>query len=259
MDSPRQRLYRTEAIVIGRIDLGEADRVLTIFTPGRGKLRAVAKGVRRTESHLGGNLELYVRSNLLLARGRNLDIITQAETLDAYKGLREDLVTIETAFYLGELLDGLTPEELPHEAAYDLLRRMLEALAAGAPPDLLARYYEFRLLAMMGYRLEVGDCVQCRRPLEPVESRLSIALGGALCPACETADPTAPVLSLAALKALRLIAREPLATLLRYRLGPPLRAELRAIGHAWVREHLEREPRTWALLADASAGAEGQG
>jgi DNA repair protein RecO (recombination protein O) len=253
-EHPRERLYRTECIIIRRVDLGEADKILSLFTPRRGKLRAIAKGIRRPESHLGGNLELFVRANVLLARGRDLDIVTQAEMVDAFKGMRDDLTRMQCAFYFGELLDGLAAEAMANEPAYALLRDCLAALGDGADPATLARFYEFRLLSLMGYRLEVGQCLSCRRPLQPVDNVVSVEAGGVLCPDCRAADPTARPLGLNTLKVLRLMAREPLAALLRYRLPAGVQAELESIGHASVREHLEREPRTWALLAAALRG-----
>lgn len=248
MESARQRLYRTEGVVIRRIDVGEADKIITLYTPHRGKVRAIAKGVRRPESHIGGNVELFVRANVLIAKGRNLDIITQAETIDAFKELRLDLTCMQATFYLGELLDGLTDEGLPNEAVYTLLLECLYALDAGADPEAVARYYEYRLLAVMGYLLELGECVHCRQPLEPVANLLSIESGGVLCPTCRSADHSALALSVNALKVLRLIARAPLASLLRVRLSAELRAELERIGHASVRPRLERTPHTWSLL-----------
>jgi DNA repair protein RecO (recombination protein O) len=253
MDTARQRLYRAEGVVIRHATIGEADKIITLYTPRHGKLRAVAKGVRRPESHLGGNVELFVRVNTLIARGRNLDIITQAETLDAFKGLRTELPVIQTTFYLGELLDGLTEEGLPNEPLYALLLECLAALAGGHDPESVARYYELRLLTLLGYRLEVEHCVHCGRPLEPVPNLFSAEAGGVLCPACGAADPTARALSVNALKVLRLVGREPLAALLRYRLSPALQAELEAVGHAGLRPHLERDPRSWALIAAARA------
>jgi DNA repair protein RecO (recombination protein O) len=247
----RDRLYRTEGIVIRRIDLGEADKILTLFTPRRGKVRVIAKGIRRPESHLGGNLELFVQATVLLARGRDLDIVTQAEIVEPYKGLRTDLVRTQASFYLGELLDGLAADGVPNEPCYALLTDCLAALAAAHSPVAIVRYYEFRLLQQMGFGLEVMRCVACRRPLEPGDNAVSIGHGGILCPACHAVDPTARAISVGALKVLRLIRQRPLAALLAVRLPPGIVTELDAIARAWVREHLEYEPRSWALLAAA--------
>jgi DNA repair protein RecO (recombination protein O) len=258
MDSARQRLYRVEGIVVRRLDVGEADKILTLYTAQRGKLRVMAKGVRRPESHLGGNVELFVRTRALIARGRNLDIITQAETVDAYKGLRvehTDPVRLHTAFYICELIDALTAEDLPNEAIYTLLYEALAALAGGGEADLVARYVEFRLLTLSGYRLEVARCVHCRAPLQPVASHLSLDQGGVLCPDCTPTDPGARPLSVNALKVLRLMAREPLAGLLRFALSGALRAELESLGHASIRQQVEHEPRSWVLLAAVTRAA----
>jgi DNA repair protein RecO (recombination protein O) len=85
-------VYRTEGIVLKGYDFGEADRILTLYTPQLGKLRAVAKGMRRTKSRMGGHLDLFTRSNLLVARGRQLDIVTQAETIESFASMRTDLL-----------------------------------------------------------------------------------------------------------------------------------------------------------------------
>src|SRR5512135_2205211 len=101
----QERLYRTEAIILRRADLGEADRLLKILTPGYGKLRVVAKGARKPASRKTGHVELFTRSNLLVARARNLDIVSQAETVESYRPLREDLLRSTYAHYIVELLD----------------------------------------------------------------------------------------------------------------------------------------------------------
>jgi DNA repair protein RecO (recombination protein O) len=253
----RERLYRTEGIVIRRIDLGEADKILIIYTPTRGKVRAIAKGIRRPESHLGGNVELFVQARLLLARGRDLDIVTQAESIEPFKGLRDNLLRLQCGFYFGELLDSLTDDGLANDAVYALLRDCLAALADRRAPGAIIRFYELSLLRLLGFGLEIGRCVQCRRPLEPVENLISIQEGGVICPNCRSTDATARPLSVNALKLLRLIANQPLSSLLRYRLPAAAEAELEAISRASLLVQLEHEPRSWPLLAAALADAEG--
>ena len=87
----RERLYRSEAIVLRRQDFGEADRLLTLFTPALGKIRVVAKGARKPQSRKAGHIESFMRTKMLFARGRNLDLVTQAELVEPYRALREDL------------------------------------------------------------------------------------------------------------------------------------------------------------------------
>src|SRR5437870_10329790 len=95
----RERVYRVDAVILKRSDMGEADRLLTIFTPSLGKVRVIAKGVRKIQSRKSGHVELFTHVNLLIARGRNLDIVTQAETIEPYLALRGDLERTAYAFY----------------------------------------------------------------------------------------------------------------------------------------------------------------
>src|SRR6266516_3377843 len=105
------RVYRTEAVVLKGYDYGEADRILTLLTPEHGKVRAIAKGVRRTKSRKAGHLDLFTRSNLLLAHGRELDVLTQAEALETFRPVRENLWLSTCAHYVSELVDSLTAEQ----------------------------------------------------------------------------------------------------------------------------------------------------
>jgi DNA repair protein RecO (recombination protein O) len=235
---PEERLYRTEAIILRRADLGEADRLLTIFTPGRGKLRVVAKGARKPASRKSGHVELFTRSNLLVARARELDIVSQAETIESYRLLREDLLRSTYAHYLAELLDRFTGEEQESSELYHLLAESLSHLCDAPNPALVARYYELHLLALAGYQPRLFDCVQCGKRLRQVDSEsppygFDCARGGVLCDQCAPNSREALPLSLSALKVLRhaarvewpafatlslrpLVAREVEQTLLRY-------------------------------------------
>jgi len=97
---PRQRLYRTPAVILKRMDLGEADRIVTFYSRDVGKIRAVARGVRRTTSRSAGHLEPFTLSDVMFAVGRELDVISQADTLEAFRTIREDLVLTTHAYYL---------------------------------------------------------------------------------------------------------------------------------------------------------------
>jgi DNA repair protein RecO (recombination protein O) len=130
MRSPHS--YSTEAIVLKRSDLGEADRILTLFTPGKGKIHAVAKGTRRPISKLAGHVDLLCRSQLQLALGRNLDIVTQAEGRENFLHLRADLWHMTCGFYLAELVDRFVEDHTQHYDIYVLLLETLRYLNADA-------------------------------------------------------------------------------------------------------------------------------
>mgnify|MGYP001573667134 FL=1 len=163
----RERVYRTEAVVLKRRDQGEADRILTIFTPGLGKLRVNAKGARKPSSRKSGHVELFARINLQLAKGRALDIVTQAETLEAFAPIRESLERTGAAYYLVELTERFTQEADENLALYNLLLETLRALTVS--PDLLLtlRFFELRLLSCAGYQPQLHLCVQGDEEIEP--------------------------------------------------------------------------------------------
>ena len=128
----QQRSYPTESIILKHVDLGEADRILTLLTPYKGKIHAVAKGSRRVISKKAGHLELLYHSQLQIAQGRNLDIITQAEGIDSFLDLRKELWHMTCGFYLAELVERFIEEDIQHQDVYKLLLMALHVLNADA-------------------------------------------------------------------------------------------------------------------------------
>lgn len=122
------RVYSTEAVVLRRTNFGEADRILTLFTPSYGKVRAIAKGARRTTSRLAGHLEPFTRTQLLLATGRELDIVTQAEGRERLDHLRDHHWHATGAWYIAELVDRFLEDADPHPRLYQLFTRTLRLL-----------------------------------------------------------------------------------------------------------------------------------
>ncbi len=244
---PSPRVYQTEAIIIGRINLGEADRILTLCTRDLGKIRAVAKGVRRPQSKLGGHVELLTHSRLMLARGRNLDIITQAQTITNFLPLKEDLERAASGLYVAELVDAFTAERAEDRALFDLVLDILTHLALSPRTDMVLRYSELHLLAQVGYRPELHRCGDCKAALQPRTNFFSPGHGGVLCHICGYHEPRARPLSLNALKVLRFWQDCDFATAEKVRLDTELAAELEAVLQEYIRFLLERQLKsvTW--------------
>jgi DNA repair protein RecO (recombination protein O) len=199
----RERSYRTEAIILRRLDLGEADRLLTVYSLEHGKLRLVAKGARRPSSRKAGHLDLANRVEMMVARGRELDIVTQAQVVASYPRLREDLERFAEAAYTLELLDRSTVDREVNKSLYHLLADTLTRLDAGLNPASVMRHFELRLVELVGYRPELFRCVGCGREIRPEDQFFSPGEGGVLCPHCGGQRKGSSPISLDVLKVLR--------------------------------------------------------
>jgi DNA repair protein RecO (recombination protein O) len=243
----RQRLYRTPAVILKRMDLGEADRIVTLFSRDEGKVRAVAKGVRRTTSRSAGHLEPFTLSDVLLAVGRDLDIVSQADTLDAFREIRENLDLTTHAFYLTELVDLLTEDRSENRAVYDILVDGLRSLRHHTDSRFVLVTFHLRLLDALGYRPELRECVSCRVTIEPERNHFSALLGGVVCPSCGPAEPTARAIGTSALKLLRFVQ----ATAGERSVNVPghISREAEALLRDYAEHIVERRLRTPALMA----------
>jgi DNA repair protein RecO (recombination protein O) len=246
---PAPRRYVTDGIVLSRFDLGEADRVLTLITPGHGKIRIIAKGVRRTTSRLGGSLEPFAELNVGLARGRTFDIVTEVRVGHAWLNLRDNLESAATAWYIAELADRSLEERHEAQPLYALLRRAYELLDAGMAPGRVARWYEMYLADELGQRPEVDRCVECDRMLESGGSfRWVPPLGGVLCDRCPGPPSERAGLSLAALKLLKAYQRLDIEAIAALRLEESTEREVEGAMRDFVRVALERDARSLAFL-----------
>lgn len=183
------RHYKTEAIVLRSIRLREADRVLHLYTGSRGRVGAVAKGVRRTRSRFGGRLEPFFRLRLLLYEGRGeLHTVTGAETIECYPRLREHGESLSAATSACESVLRLFSEGEANVAAYNLLCRELQLLdaepSAAGPANLLA--FRLKLLLAAGFLPEMVNCARCGSDEGIVA--FSAAAGGVVCRECPAGD-----------------------------------------------------------------------
>lgn len=237
----QSRAYQTEAVIIKRTKLGEADRILTLITPGYGKVRAVAKGTRRPQSKLGGHVELLTHSRLQLARGRNLDIITQAQTIESFMPLKNDLSLMSCGLYLSELIDAFTGEDVEAGELFSLFCDTLHLLSEAENRDTLLRHFELQVLNLSGYRPQLQRCASCNTALQPETNYFCSSQGGVICPDCALSEPVAGPISLNALKVLRLWQNCNYETAAHVNVGPALAQELEQVLREYIKHILDRQ------------------
>jgi DNA repair protein RecO (recombination protein O) len=182
-------LYRDEGVVLRTMRLGEADRIVTVLTRAHGKVRAVVKGVRRTTSKFGGRLEPLSHLALLCWRGRDLDIVSQAEVLDAFRAVRDELSRLAKAFTVLEVADQMAQEHHPAPRLYDMVVGALRELERSDSPLLVAGFL-LKVLALDGSAPLVEVCASCGSEGELVA--FDLLAGGALCRDCRRGRPVSP-------------------------------------------------------------------
>ncbi len=247
MTKPRN--YQTEAIIIKKARLGEADRILTLYTPHLGKIQAVAKGVRRPRSKMSGHLELLTHSLIPLARGRNIDTVTGSQTINSFLPLKSELWLNACALYATELINLFTADHIENEPLFQLLLDTLQRLCQSRDTELTLRYFEIHLLDNVGYRPQLRECTSCHSPLKETVNIFSPGAGGMLCPDCSESQFPRYTVSVNALKALRLFQDSDYDIAKRLRLNPALSAELERIMKLYFKYLLERDIKS-ALWLD---------
>ncbi|MDA8265003.1 MAG: DNA repair protein RecO [Actinomycetota bacterium] len=228
--------FRDQGVVLRTTRLGEADRIITLITPEHGKVRAVAKGVRKTKSKLAGSLDLVTHVSLACWKGRELDVITQADVIDVFRAIREDLDKMPVAFTMIETVDHVALERHPMPELFKMLVGALSTLASEGGAVLLGAFL-WKLLALEGVSPVVDRCTSCGEPAELVA--FDESLGGFLCRSCRSGQAVTP-------EAVTLV-RQILGGRLRQALAePPSRAtaEVERLATLATEYHLDRRLRS---------------
>ncbi len=249
MPDPKFRSFRVDAVVLRHNDYGEADRMLTLYTRQLGKARAIAKGARKIASRKAGHIEPFTHVRLQLAKGKDMLLITQADTVDAYLTLRDDLILTSQAAYVLELLDRFSYEdETENPSTFRLLTETLSRLASKADPWLALRYYEIRLLDHVGFRPQLFECANCGREIKPEDQYFSFSAGGVICPSCGRGLPNLKKISMETLKYLRHFQRSSYAEAVRARPSLEVQKEAESLMQGYFTYLLERELNTPGFL-----------
>lgn len=236
------KLYRDEGIVVRTYKLGEADRIVVLLTARHGKVRAVAKGARRPKSRLGGRVEPLTNLSLLLYQGRELDIVSQAETIETFHSIRRDLGRMTNGLAMAEAVEQVATEGQPQQALYRMLRGALAALDRQPAALLVAGFY-WKLLAVDGAQPVLECCASCGTTDSDRLTAFDLHAGGLLCRSCRSGVAVTPD----AVAVIRRILGGDLHGALRLPAGS-LADEVTALGTRALETHLERRLRALRVL-----------
>ncbi len=232
---------RLKGIVLKEINTGEADKILTVFTAEKGKITAYAKGARRPRSRLIAGSQFLCYSDFVLFRGRDMYIVSSSDVIEPFYELRNDIVKLTYSAYFSDLVYDTVQENEPSKDVLKLLLNTLYMLSkTSKPPELLARIFELRLLAVLGYAPGVYGCVECG--WENFEKMsFSFEKCGLLCSECARNDKTAIPVHRGTARAMNHIVNSRPENLFNFELSGEILGELEKISRRYLRERLEKD------------------
>jgi DNA repair protein RecO (recombination protein O) len=244
-------LYRTDAIVLGHRNLGEADKILTLFSPEKGKIHAVAKGVRRPRNPILAGSQLFTYSNFLIIEGRNLDNISQCEIKESFYKIRQNLEHMAYGLYFAELLRVSTPMEDKNRELFRFFLKTMYLLQEWNNTELLSRIYEIKLMAIQGFAPEIFRCVGCG---EKVGNKVyfSTLMGGILCLNCHEKDRKSINITPETISVLRKMLMMTYEELEGLHVKEYTKEQLKNISSIFISHHIDRKLKTVQFIKDIS-------
>lgn len=255
------RTFTTQAFVIRRSNIGEADRLLTFFSKYKGKFTAIAKGVRKVSSRRAPNLELLNLVRVQLVNGKSLDLVSEVSTIDSFPEVKQVLEKMTYSLHLLELVNNFLADGQENRELFDLLVETLSCLKTTSTGDAqkFSRAFEMKILDHLGLRPELGKCVSCSEGLAEAVHFISPIQGGMLHRSCLREDLLARPLGPSSLKILRFLQVEPLQKIDRLILSDQLCKDLGDKTRFYLENVLEKKLKSLGVL-DATmvmAGARG--
>ncbi|HHV62027.1 MAG TPA: DNA repair protein RecO [Firmicutes bacterium] len=242
-------LYKTEGIVLRNRDLGEADRIVTVYTRERGKVRAVAKGARRPRSRFVGSTLVFTYADFLIFKGKGLDNISQVSIIEPFSRLRSDLVSMAYASYMAELVDISTEEDEKNDSIFLLLLTAFQVLPELPDPEMLRFAFEARLMTYLGYKPVLDRCATCGGNPEAAELAFDAATGGVLCLECAGAQGDGAIkVSRGTVELLKRILNHDLRRIGQLKASVEVRRQLDAILKSHIDYHLDRSLKSREFL-----------
>ena len=249
MTSRRPVTYTTDGVVVRVIDLGEADRIVTLVTPVHGLIRGVAKAARKPGSKIGGHLDLLRHVTVSVRETRTLDVLSQVSTVNGFRGLRDDLDKFSRASYISEMAERFSVEGGANQPLFRLLVQVLGTLEKTTNPEMVTHYFEMRLLQLSGFAPELSRCVETGVDLEPGDHLYSPGRGGLISSEARPIGESSLLpASLNTIKLLRFLARTDADQADRMNVGEKENRQISRILRAQVHHVLDRDLRSEAFM-----------
>lgn len=240
---------KTSAIVIKRMNFGEADRILTILTERFGKVKAIAKGVRKTKSRLAGSLEPFMVLDLQLHEGKTFYIVTGAVIEKEFPDLHKNLQKTSQAFYIGEIADKIMQEDQRVNGVFEIFTEGLEEIEQSGS-EFLLRIFELRIIEASGFKPELYQCVHCKEKITPDDNFWDSVEGGLICQTCQQKFHHGKRISDDLIKIFRLIDRGEYDLLKSIKLKKEIEQEAENVLSEYINSILEREIKSKKFLKE---------
>lgn len=241
--------YKTSGIILRRRNLGEADRIVVIFSEKYGLIRAKARGVRWTKSKLAGHLEPFCLTNLVMAEGKNLDTIIGADLINSYPKIRANLNRTNQAYYLAEIIDRLMAEKATHRDVFELLKQGLEILNNNQEFSSFLPFFELKIAAISGFEPQLDHCVEGKEKLSEKNNFFSAKEGGIICSAHSKNDGNLFNISAATIKLMRIILTKNYNYFFKIRIPDKIKKELGKITRYYLKYIMEKELNSERFLS----------
>lgn len=226
-------------------NVGEADRLLIVYTKEHGKIKAVARGSRKVRSKLAGSLEPFILARLMVARGRHFETVAGAEVIRNFRALKRDLSAVTLATYLAQVLDRSTKLHQRDSRIFVLLKDILEYLDSGLVAvkklPLVRWFFVWRYLTCLGYQPELYACLSCHRKVSGGNNYFSFKRGGVVDEPCRSTVTDGVVVTASAIKVLRLLSVKGVEEVIQLRLPPPLAEECERLTTTFLNYTQEQE------------------
>ena len=244
-----KNIQKTEGIVTKHIPIGEADRIVTLISPSIGKIRAVARGSRKPKSKMGGHLIPITRVKISVANTKTIDQITEVETIESFRKIKEDLYLLSKASYMTELAENFVQEHSESKQIFNLLLQCITLLQIAPDIEILVKFFEIKLMSQTGFKPEMIICSECGATLVPGSYKFSFESGGLLCNQCAgKIHSFTEKLSTNSIKLIRFIQNENFEKIAKLNSTKNLLEEIERVISGYMRSILDKELKTKPLL-----------